>query len=133
MTDPNEDHFKKDSLKVELPKGKSIEDVLGEFLRYLFNCTHDFFVQSMNQGERRWNEVRSRVVIVLSHPNSWQQQQQDILRQAVILAGLLSPQEAQSDRLRFVSEGEASLHFCLQHKGMLGLQKVVSCASFSRR
>jgi hypothetical protein len=59
-----------------------------------------------------WKSVENDVYFVLSHPNGWEGKQQSQMRNAAIAAGLVDKSEA-SDRISFVSEGEASLHFCL--------------------
>ena len=50
---------------------------------------------------------------MLSHPNGWEGPQQSKMREAAIRAGLVPKTEAGRSRIHFVSEGEASLHFCL--------------------
>lgn len=54
---------------------------------------------------------------VLTHPNAWEGSQQAQLRQAAVLGGLISDSPAGQRRLQFLTEGEASLHFCLQQLG----------------
>lgn len=53
--------------------------------------------------------------ICLAIPNGWGLREQNVLREAVVRAGILVPTEA-SARLHFVSESEASVHFAVQCK-----------------
>ncbi|KAG8922608.1 hypothetical protein FRC02_011744 [Tulasnella sp. 418] len=50
---------------------------------------------------------------LISHPNGWHTAQQPIMREATILAGLVPNSQAGENRIIFVSEGEASLHWCM--------------------
>ena len=56
--------------------------------------------------------VENDIEFILSHPKGWEGQQQSEMRRAAIDAGLVNANEA-PDRISFVTEGEASLHFCL--------------------
>jgi hypothetical protein len=59
-----------------------------------------------------WRSVENSIEFVLTHPNGWEGPQQQQIRRAVELAGLVSSQEGQS-RVHLLTEGEASLHFCV--------------------
>ena len=52
--------------------------------------------------------------IVIAHPNGWDVKEQQFLRKAAVDAGLVSDQDKMS-RVSFVTEGEASLHYCMFH------------------
>jgi hypothetical protein len=56
--------------------------------------------------------VGNDIELILSHPNGWEGQQQSEMRRAAINARLVSANGA-PDRISFVTEGEAGLHFCL--------------------
>ncbi|KAF7362767.1 hypothetical protein MVEN_00626400 [Mycena venus] len=73
-----------------LPYRKTAVNVFGDFLRYLFDR------------------------FVIAHPNGWEGKQQSQMREAAVMAGLI-PESDAGERLRFVTEGEASLHFCIQN------------------
>ncbi|KAM6497398.1 hypothetical protein JOM56_007871 [Amanita muscaria] len=92
-----------------LPKNKTPVQVFGDFLRYLFQSTKKYILDSELWP---WNSVEKNVYFVLSHPNGWEGKQQSQMRKAAITADLVDGSEA-SERISFVSEGEASLHFCL--------------------
>ena len=59
-----------------------------------------------------WRSVENSIEFVLTHPNGWEGAQQQQIRRAVELAGLISSKEEQS-HVRLLTEGEASLHFCV--------------------
>jgi hypothetical protein len=59
-----------------------------------------------------WRSVENSIEFVLTHPNGWEGPQQQQIRRAVELAGLISSGEEQS-HVHLLTEGEASLHFCV--------------------
>jgi hypothetical protein len=75
-------------------------------------------------GANLWASVEDRIIYVLSHPNGWEGLPQSSMRQAAVEAGLVTDTDAQ-DRIHFVTEGEASLHFCVNN----GL-KISVCTSW---
>ncbi|KAM6497400.1 hypothetical protein JOM56_007873 [Amanita muscaria] len=109
------------------PKNKTPVEVFGDFLRYLFQSTKKYIMDSELWS---WDSVERNTYFVLSHPNGWEGKQQSQMRRAAIAAGLVDKSEA-PERISFISEGEASLHFCLnknpnlhnEHDGIL----VVDC------
>ncbi|KAF8632436.1 hypothetical protein AX15_001879 [Amanita polypyramis BW_CC] len=62
---------------------------------------------------------------ILSHPNGWEGKQQADMRRAAISAGLVRTTSEAVERVTFVTEGEASLHFCL-NKIPLAMEKYAS-------
>ncbi|KAF8333728.1 hypothetical protein F5887DRAFT_1286197 [Amanita rubescens] len=52
---------------------------------------------------------------ILSHPNGWEGRQQSEMRNAAISAGLVKNEAEALDQVSFVTEGEASLHYCLNN------------------
>ncbi|KAK0209594.1 hypothetical protein IW262DRAFT_1486534 [Armillaria fumosa] len=48
-----------------------------------------------------------------SHPNGWEGTQQKKLCRAAVYAGLIPNNDKGQERIHFVTEGEASLHFCI--------------------
>ena len=58
--------------------------------------------------------MEGRIEYVLTHPNGWEGPQQSMMRTAAVQAGLISDDEDGHSHLSFVTEGEASLHFCVQ-------------------
>lgn len=90
-------------------------DVFADFLRYLHNCTINYIKE--NRGAEFFSSVEHNIDYVLSHPNGWEGPQQALMRRAAISAGLVSAEDADT-RLQFVTEGEASLHYCI-NKGVM--------------
>jgi hypothetical protein len=110
-----------------LPVGIDIIRVYTDYLRYLFKHTKEFFGLHEDQGSQDWETLSQSMDIVLTHPNGWGLREQATLRTAAISAGLFT--EANSHRqLSFVSEAEASIHFCIQDAQLASSLRV--CASF---
>ncbi|KAJ3859048.1 hypothetical protein EV359DRAFT_75728 [Lentinula novae-zelandiae] len=109
-------HLRPDSLQLDfdipaLPGNKTPVAVFSDFLRYLFECTKSY-IQRDTLGGHHWNSVEHNIDFILAHPNGWEVSQQGQMRRAAIMAGLVSEVESQ-ERVHFVTEGEASLHFCI--------------------
>ena len=105
----------KDQMSTELPKGKTIVDVFSDFMRYLFDSTKTLFISTDPNAERRWNSVADGIELVLTHPNGWGGPQQSQLRTAAVRAGIVPDTQEGHSRVHFVTEGEASFHFCATH------------------
>lgn len=88
--------------------------VFADFLRYLYTCTKTFIIDTHASGESIWNSLKDQIDFVLAHPNGWEGLQQSKMREAAILAGLVPDTVAGRARIHFVTEGEASLHYCVQ-------------------
>ncbi|TFK20828.1 hypothetical protein FA15DRAFT_707733 [Coprinopsis marcescibilis] len=100
-----------------LPPNKTAVQVLSDFLRYLYQCSRTYIEETHGVGTNWWSTVEGNVDFVLSHPNGWEGAQQEQMRHAAILAGLVKTTSEAESRISFVTEGEASLHFCL-HSGL---------------
>ena len=61
-----------------------------------------------------WRGLEDRTDFVLTHPNGWEGAQQGMMRIAAVQAGLIPANDEGHSHLSFVTEGEASLHFCVQ-------------------
>ncbi|EJD06533.1 uncharacterized protein FOMMEDRAFT_76543 [Fomitiporia mediterranea MF3/22] len=96
-----------------LPPGKSSEDVFGDFLAYLFSCTRKFIEDTHANGKKLWKVVENDIHFVLSHPNGWEGAQQSRMRRSAISGGLIPNTDEGKARIRFVTEGEASMHACI--------------------
>lgn len=112
-----------------LPPGKSAIDVMGDFLGYMYGCVRKYLQESHASGDSLWKSVEGpgHIDFVLSHPNGWEGLQQSKMRQAAICANLIPHTETGRDRIHFVSEGEASLHFCLDSGLASEVEKVRCC------
>ena len=97
-----------------LPRHKSPVHVFGDFLHYLFLCTRSFIIDTHANGKALWQAVENTIEFVLSHPNGWEGAQQTKMRRAAVYGGLISDTDEGRARIRFVTEGEASLHACVQ-------------------
>ncbi|KAF8317130.1 hypothetical protein DL93DRAFT_2077301 [Clavulina sp. PMI_390] len=82
----------------------------ADYLRYLLAHTRSHLKRYL--GFDPWVYARHTATIVFSHPNKWRSDQQRILRQAAITAGLVIPRDI-TTRLHFVEEGEAAASFAL--------------------
>ena len=97
-----------------LPRGKTVLQVFADFLKYMFECARKYISDAHASGESLWNSVQDQIDFVLTHPNGWEGLQQGKMRQAAIMAGLVPDTPAGHARVHFVTEGEASLHFCVK-------------------
>ena len=70
--------------------------------------------------------------VVIAHPNGWGLKEQDFLRKAAVAAGYATSQNAQS-QIKFVSEAEASVHFCILQLDLNSTMNVSSGSSLSRQ
>lgn len=97
-----------------LPPGKSAVQVFADFLRYLHQCACIYIEESHAGGAELWRGLQANTEFVLTHPNGWEGGQQGLMRKAAVMAGLVDDTDSGHQRLSFVTEGEASLHFCIQ-------------------
>ncbi|TFK78163.1 hypothetical protein K466DRAFT_438595, partial [Polyporus arcularius HHB13444] len=97
-----------------LPAGKTVVDVFADFLAYLFGCAERYIRETHANGDSLWTSLADQIEFVLSHPNGWEGLQQGKMRQAAVLGGLVPNTPAGHARVHFVTEGEASLNFCIQ-------------------
>ena len=96
-----------------LPLNKTAQQVFGDFLRYLYECTRTFIQETHVGGEEIWQSLAGYADFVLTHPNGWEGAQQAQMRSAAIHAGLVPDTLYGHDRIHFVTEGEASLLYCI--------------------
>lgn len=107
-------HKGKTDMKLKpLPQGKTVVDVFTDFLSYLFECTKAYIEEAHPSGKSLWSSFEGVYEIILSHPNGWGGSQQAKMRDAVIRAGILPDTPAGNQRLHFVTEGEASMNYCV--------------------
>ncbi|KAJ7628222.1 hypothetical protein DFH06DRAFT_1480624 [Mycena polygramma] len=76
-------------------------------------CAKTFIEETL--GREVWLSLENNTRFVLAHPNGWEGKQQSQMRDAAVMAGLITDTDAGHERLSFVTEGEASLHFCIQN------------------
>ena len=96
-----------------LPPNKTVVDVVADFLTYLYKCARIYIIETHPNGESLWASIGDRIDVVLSHPNGWEGAQQGQMRKAAVMAGLVPDTPSGHARVNFVTEGEASLHYCI--------------------
>ena len=97
-----------------LPPNKDVMSVFADFLGYIFSCIKQYIIDTFPEGVTLWDSVAGKIEFVLSHPNGWEGAQQMAMRAAAAHAGLVSGDAPGHARVHFVTEGEASVHFCLE-------------------
>ncbi|KDQ59114.1 hypothetical protein JAAARDRAFT_192659 [Jaapia argillacea MUCL 33604] len=106
-----------------LPTNMTVVDVLADFMAYLYRCGLDFIRDTHHAGDQILKSVDGQIEFVFGHPNGWEGSQQEKMRQAAVLAGLIPNTSSGRSRLQFVTEGEASLHYCVNNGFSSGLIK----------
>jgi len=99
-------------MTANLPKGKSVVDLFADFIRCLFYSTVVHIKEAEPTGEDLWENFRPTVELVLTHPNGWEDHQQELMRRAVVQAGVFNEEDARN-RVTFITEGEASFNYCV--------------------
>jgi hypothetical protein len=105
-----------------LPSSTSLSQIYRDFIRYLYDRTHNFFTSTTPNGHAIWTRLHQQsqqsqpnsLVLIFSTPNGWDLSQQTFLRDATIAAQIFTPSQAK-ERVEFVTEGEASVHYVLAH------------------
>lgn len=94
-----------------LPPGKTAVDVFADFLRYMKACAKVYVEETHLGGADFWKSGKEEYI--LSHPNAWEGAQQTLMRKAAVQAGLVPDTPDGQSRISFITEGEASLNFCV--------------------
>jgi hypothetical protein len=99
-----------------LPKGVQLIDVYSDFFRYLYESTRQYFTNRVPNGTSIWTKLEGSGAInfILAIPNGWEASQFAFLRRAAIKGGLVDEKTA-DERIDYVTEGEASVHYVLAH------------------
>lgn len=95
-----------------LPRYISAIQVLADFMEYLFTCARNYIIESHASGDSMWKSMENKIQFVLTHPNGWEGLQQQQIRLAAKIAGLVPEGDEHVGRIHLLTEGEASLHFC---------------------
>ena len=114
----------KKHMTADLPKDKPLQDVFADFVLYLFNSAKVFIQEHEPMGKDLWESLGPNIDLVLSHPNGWEGREQAFLRKSVVQAGVFTEEEALS-HVSFVTEGEATLGFCVTNTNSSELLKVM--------
>ncbi|KEP53958.1 heat shock 70 kDa protein 12A [Rhizoctonia solani 123E] len=102
---------------VALPPGVSLRQIYSDFLGYLLNHTRTYFEDRILDGKSIWERHSPAMEVIIAHPNGWGLREQHFLRQATTEAGFSTSDQA-SRKIRFVTEAEASVHFCIHHTSL---------------
>lgn len=97
-----------------LPPLVTIKKAYADFLKYMFATSRNFFQANTPNGNSIWQRLQDKNTLILCIPNGWDTSQQGFLRSAVVMAGIMTEEEA-GERLEFITEGEASVHYALAH------------------
>ena len=90
-------------------------------MKYLFDCARNYIVESHASGASMWISLEDQIEFVLTHPNGWEGPQQQHIRRAAEFAGLVPGGEKGQSQLHLLTEGEASLHYCMSTVLALGM------------
>ncbi|KIL64018.1 hypothetical protein M378DRAFT_642370 [Amanita muscaria Koide BX008] len=93
---------------------KTVVQVFSDFLKYLFTSAEEYIEETERNIDPTftWASIEKNTYFVLTHPNGWEGKQQSQMRDAAVAAGVVDRSTA-ANRIIFLTEGEASLHFCL--------------------
>ena len=94
-----------------LPPGKSAVDILTDFVKYLYKVTKKY-IEEHHVGFS-WTSIENSIEFIFSHPNGWEGLQQQKYRKAIEGAGLIPRTPEGRARVHLITEGEASLHYCI--------------------
>jgi hypothetical protein len=97
-----------------LPTGVDLRKVYSDFIKYLYDHARRFFTESTPNGENIWNRLQSKIIVIFCHPNGWDVSQQSFLSECAVKAGIIRKEDV-DDRVNFVTEGEASVHYSLAY------------------
>ncbi len=102
---------------IALPEGVPLSTIYKDFFGYLARHTQEAFANRVLDGTRVWHTYFPSADVVLAHPNGWGLREQEFMRGAAVAAGIV-PQEEAHSRIFFVTEGEASVHYCMLHANL---------------
>lgn len=91
---------------------KTVIEIYADFLTYVVKCAKDFISETHPVGKQVLSSG-APLDFVMSHPNGWLGPEQSNLRRAAVLAQMIPDTVEGHARLHFVTEGEASMHFCI--------------------
>ncbi|KAF8755016.1 ATP binding [Rhizoctonia solani] len=108
----------------ELPPGVTLRQIYSDFLGYLLKHTRSFFEDRILDGKQIWSRYSPTMEVVIAHPNGWGIREQAFLRSAAVAAGFATTDQAPT-KVRFVTEAEASVHFCIHHTNLVRFLRCV--------
>ncbi|KAG8903284.1 hypothetical protein FRB99_003525 [Tulasnella sp. 403] len=110
----------------QLPPSRTVIDVLGDFLRYMNNTLKEDILEVHDDGDRLWDSLSAEATYILTHPNGWEGPQQAHMREAAIRGGLVPNTPEGRERVEFLTEGEASFHWCMDPEANAAIRKDLS-------
>lgn len=113
--------------KPPLPTGVTIKQCYSDFIGYLLKHTKLWFAEHFGDGEVIWKRLIGSCQFVLAHPNGWTVTEQIFLRSAMCAAALAIEQKLSANRISFVSEGEASFFFGMEHGNAMFARSLKVC------
>ncbi|GAB1528565.1 hypothetical protein RhiTH_011759 [Rhizoctonia solani] len=106
------------SIKLDpLPNGVGLLQIYADFMNYLFKNTEPFFKDRIVDGPTIWEAYKDNITFIIAHPNGWGIREQEFLRRAAVDGGLVTVADSKN-RVRFVTEAEASVHYCISHSNI---------------
>jgi hypothetical protein len=100
-----------------LPSGKTVDDVLTDFLGYIWEQLMIYIKTHYAEGGTIWTTLSRTMEVILTTPNGWELEQQQRMRTAAIRAGLIADEQS-GHRVRFVSEAEVTPLICSWSRGL---------------
>ncbi|CAE6421660.1 unnamed protein product [Rhizoctonia solani] len=100
-----------------LPCGVNLSTIYADFLRYLLEHTRECFETTIINGPEVWRIHSRNMEVVIAHPNGWGVREQVFLRTSSVVAGFTLAENA-LDHVHFVTEAEASVHFCIHYTNL---------------
>jgi hypothetical protein len=113
-----------------LPYKVPLRQIYSDLFRYLYRHTKASFEDREINGSDIWKKLEDSIPFVFAHPNGWAAHEQAFLRDAAVHGGLV-PENAARERVFFVSEGEASVHFVMAH-GSIESRRMAASRAGSR-
>ncbi|KZV81136.1 hypothetical protein EXIGLDRAFT_391668 [Exidia glandulosa HHB12029] len=101
---------------IPLPGHLTLKQVYQDFIYHIFDHATQFFLETQPNAAATWQRLQHSFELVFAIPNGWTEDEQHFLRDAVLSADIL-PDDYGDQRLSFVSEAEASVHFALEDMG----------------
>ena len=98
-----------------IPPNVTIHQIYADFMNYLFTQTREYFILRILDGQKTWTALENNIEFVIAHPNGWDIHEQGILRNAAVDAKLVPSLYVAQEKIHFVSEAEASVHFVMIH------------------
>ncbi|KAG8893586.1 hypothetical protein FRB99_001857, partial [Tulasnella sp. 403] len=98
---------------IQLPSNRSVVDVLSDFLGYMNRCAQEYIIRVHSDGNHIWSSLGTEATYILTHPNGWEGFQQGQMREAAVRGGLVPDTPEGRGRIQFLTEGEASFHWCV--------------------